>query len=379
MLVATVVPWATGQPYAAWIYRALVLLVIACPCALVISTPVSIVSALAAAARRGVLVKGGRHLERTGIVRCIAFDKTGTLTAGVPEVVDVIPLARATAAEVVRLAASLESRSEHPIGRAIAAHAKKAGVETIAVAGFRALPGRGAEADVEARRACIGSHRLFEERRLCTPEIHEHLEAMAAASRTAVLVAREDEAVGIIGVSDSVRANGRDAMDLLRRQGVERLVLLTGDNQVTAEAIRRDLGLDECRAELLPEDKVSALGELRRQYGTVAMVGDGVNDAPALAAADVGIAMGAAASDAALETADVALMADELLKIPYAIRLGRATVTNIQTNIAVAIGLKAAFLLLAVGGVATLWMAVVADMGASLLVIGNGLRLLRTS
>jgi Cd2+/Zn2+-exporting ATPase len=378
-IVATAVPLALAQPFTPWIYRALVLLVIACPCALVISTPVSVVSALAAAARRGVLVKGGRHLERTGAIRCVAFDKTGTLTAGIPEVVDVIPLARATAAEVMRLAASLEARSEHPIGKAIAAHAKTEGIETAPVDRFKALPGRGAEAEVDAGPACIGNHRLFEERKLCTPEIHEHLDAMAGASRTAVLVARGREAVGIIGVADRLRANGRDAIDLLRRQGVERLVLLTGDNRVTGEAVRRDFGLDECRAELLPEDKVTSIVELRRQYGTVAMVGDGVNDAPALAAADVGIAMGAAASDAALETADVALMADELLKIPYAVRLGRSTVANIRTNIAVALGLKAVFLLLAVGGVATLWMAVVADMGASLLVIGNGLRLLRTA
>jgi Cd2+/Zn2+-exporting ATPase len=378
-LVATVAPLSFGQPFTPWIYRALVLLVIACPCALVISTPVSVVSALAAAARNGVLVKGGLHLERTGAVRCIAFDKTGTLTTGVPEVVDVIPLANATRAEVLRLAASLESRSEHPIGRAIAAHAKQSGVDTAPVGRFQALPGRGAEADVDAAPACIGNHRLFEERRLCTPEIHAHLDEMATASRTAVLVARGGEAVGIIGVADRVRETGRDAVDLLRHHGVKRLVLLTGDNQVTADAIGRDLGLDDCRAELLPEDKVAALADLRRQYGPVAMVGDGVNDAPALAAADVGIVMGAAGSDAALETADVALMADELLKIPYAIRLGRATVANIQANIAVAIGLKAVFLVLAVAGSATLWMAVMADMGASLLVIANGLRLLRTS
>jgi Cd2+/Zn2+-exporting ATPase len=239
---------------------------------------------------------------------------------------------------VLRLAASMESRSEHPVGKAIAAYAQRTGIETTMVERFRALPGRGAEADVGAESACIGNHRLFEERRLCTPEIHGHLDAMATASRTAVLVARGGEAVGIIAVADRVRETGRDAVDLLRRQGVQRLVLLTGDNQVTAEAISRDLGLDDCRAELLPEDKVAALAGLRREYGTVAMVGDGVNDAPALAAADVGIVMGAAGSDAALETADVALMADELLKIPYAIRLSRATVANIQTNIAVAIG-----------------------------------------
>ncbi len=377
--VAVGVPLAFGQPFTPWLYRALVLLVIACPCALVISTPVSIVSALASAARRGVLIKGGLYLERAGAVRCIAFDKTGTVTTGTPQVVDVVPLGDATGQDVLELAAALESRSEHPIGRAITEHARAAGVRPIRAEGFRALPGRGAEAEIGADPACVGNHRLFEERGLCTPAIHERLDAVARAGRTAVLVARAHKAVGIISVADRVRDNGRATMDMLRRQGVERLVLLTGDNHATAAAVARDLGFDDCRAELLPEDKVAVLNDLRRRWGTVAMVGDGVNDAPALAAADVGIAMGAAASDAALETADVALMADELLKIPYTVRLSQATVRNIKTNIAVSLGLKAAFLLLAVGGVATLWMAVLADTGASLLVIANGLRLLKTT
>jgi Zn2+/Cd2+-exporting ATPase len=213
---------------------------------------------------------------------------------------------------------------------------------------------------------------------LCSPAIHDRLDALAARGQTAVLVARGGETIGIIAVADELREAGRDAIDLLRQQGVSRVALLTGENAETAHAIAREIGVDEVHAELLPEDKVTAIQDLRRRYGIVAMVGDGVNDAPALATADVGIAMGTVGSDAALETADVALMADELLKVPYAVRLSRATVRNIRANIFFSLALKAAFLTLAVAGVATLWMAVVADMGASLIVIANGLRLLRT-
>jgi Cd2+/Zn2+-exporting ATPase len=375
--IATIPPLA-GAPAGPWLYRALVLLVISCPCALVISTPVSIVSALAAAARKGVLIKGGVHLERTGAVRCVAFDKTGTLTKGRIHVTDVEPLDGASAETVLGLAASLEIRSEHPIARAIVRRAEAAGIAVAAADSFQALPGRGAEARIAGSPAVVGSHRLFEERGLCSPKIHDRLDDLAARGRTAILVARGSEAIGVIGVADELREASRDAVDLLRQQGVSRVALLTGDNTETANAIARETGVDEVRAELLPEDKVAAIEDLRRRYGTVAMVGDGVNDAPALATADVGIAMGAAGSDAALETADVALMADELLKIPYAVRLSRATVRNIRANIAFSLALKAAFLGLAVAGVATLWMAVVADMGASLIVIANGLRLLRT-
>jgi Cd2+/Zn2+-exporting ATPase len=375
----TIVPPLFGQPFGEWLYRALVLLVIACPCALVISTPVSIVSALAAAARKGVLIKGGIHLERTGAIRCLAFDKTGTLTKGDIKVMAVQPLDGASADTVVRLAATLEARSEHPIARAILEYAAQTGVAPAPASGFQSLPGLGAEALVEGQRSLIGNHRLFEERALCTPEVHERLENLAAHGGTAVLVARGRETLGVIAVADEVRETGRDVIDLLRREGVAHLVLLTGDNATTAAAACRALGMDDYRAELLPEDKVTAVEELRRRYGTVAMVGDGVNDAPALAAADVGIAMGVAGSDAALETADVALMADELLKIPFALRLSRATLRNIKANIAFSLVLKAAFLVLAMAGLATLWMAVVADMGASLIVIANALRLLKSA
>lgn len=374
-----VVPPLFGGPVSEWMYRGLVLLVISCPCALVISTPVSVVSALAAAARKGVLIKGGVHLERTGHIRCVAFDKTGTLTRGVPRVVDVIPLGGTASGEIVRVAAALESRSEHPIAHAILKHAAESGVPLQSSLRYHSLPGLGAAGEVDGNSALVGNHRLFEERGLCTREIHDGLDRLAASGQTAVLVAAHGRALGIIGIADETRETGRDAIAMLRRQGVKHVVMLTGDHEGPASGIARELGLDEVRAELLPEDKVRAVQELRGTYGTVAMVGDGVNDAPALAAADVGIAMGVAGTDAALETADVALMADELLKIPFAFRLSRATLRNIKTNVAISLSLKALVLVLAMAGVATLWMAVLADMGASLFVIANGLRLLRTT
>ena len=370
-------PLVFGAPFETWFYRSLVLLVISCPCALVISTPVAIVSALASAARRGVLIKGGAHLERTSEVRSVAFDKTGTLTYGRPRVVNVEGLDGATPSAVLTLAASLELRSEHPIGRAIVRRAEDEGMPLLSADAFQALPGRGAEARVAGVAALVGNHRLFEERRLCTPDIDARLDALAARGCTAVLVASDHVAVGVIAVADEIRESGREAIELLRAQGVARIVLLTGDNANTARAIARDLALDDYQAELLPEDKVAALAALRATHGAVAMIGDGVNDAPALAAADVGIAMGAAGTDAALETADIALMADELTRIPYIFRLSRRTVRVIKANVAFSLALKAVFLALGVAGVATLWMAVVADMGASLVVIANGLRLLR--
>ena len=374
--IALVPPFAFDQPFGTWFYRALVLLVISCPCALVISTPVSVVSAIAAAARKGVLIKGGVHLERIGTVRCVAFDKTGTLTRGVPHVVEVIPLNDAAIDEILEIAAGLEARSEHPVGRAILARAVESGIALPASEEFQSIPGRGAEAVVDGKPALVGNHRLIEERGLCDAAIHSKLDALAASGRTAVLVARQGRPMGIIALADRTRESAREAIEMLRRQGVQRVVMLTGDNHASAEALARDIGVDETHAELLPLDKVAVVKTLK-QHGTVVMVGDGVNDAPALAAADVGVAMGVAGTDAALETADIALMADELLKIPFTIRLGRATLANIQMNVTLSLGLKAVFLALAVVGSATLWMAVVADMGASLLVIANGMRLLR--
>jgi Zn2+/Cd2+-exporting ATPase len=377
-VLAVVPPLAFDGAWQTWIYRALVLLVVSCPCALVISTPVSIVAALAGAARKGVLIKGGAHLERVGSVQCIAFDKTGTLTRGTPEVVEVISLNGVGASALVAMAASVEERSEHPIAQAIVRYAAAAAIRVPAGTDVIALTGLGAEGTVNGERILLGNHRLFEERDLCSPAVHAQLDAVGASGRTPVLVARNGEAVGVLAVSDRPRESSRDTLDLLRREGIKALVMLTGDSERTAKAIGDELGMNEVRAELMPEDKVAVIHELRRRYGSVAMVGDGLNDAPALASADVGIVMGVAGSDAAIETADVALMADELQRIPYALRLSRATVRNIRINLGVSLVLKAAFVVAAVAGVATLWMAIAADTGASIIVIANALRLLRT-
>jgi Zn2+/Cd2+-exporting ATPase len=374
--IATVPPLFFGGLWSTWIYRSLVLLVISCPCALVISTPVSIVSALAAAARKGVLIKGGLRLERLAAVRCIAFDKTGTLTKGRLQVTDVVPLNHSQPADILALAASLEARSEHPIARAIVERAKAANVPVIPATQVEALPGLGAQGLVGDHAVLVGSYRLFEERGVRAPGLEAAVE-LAAQGRSTVIVALDREPIGIIGVADEIREAAPDTVGLLGQHGIERVVLLTGDHEFAARALAEAVGIPEYRSGLLPEHKLEAVEVLRARHGALAMVGDGVNDAPALAAADVGIAMGVAGTDAALETADVALMADELAKIPYALRLSRATVRNIRVNIGFSLALKAAFLVLAMTGTATLWMAVVADMGASLVVIANALRLLR--
>ena len=381
VLVALLPPLLAGADWSTWIYRSLVLLVISCPCALVISTPVSIVSALAAAARKGVLIKGGARLERLAEVRCIAFDKTGTLTEGRLHVTDVVPLDGIRPRDLLALAAALETRSEHPVGEAIVRHAASEGIELQPVQAFQALPGLGAEGAVGGRRVLVGSYRLFEARGLCLDGTGNGargaVERLAAQGHGAVVVAVDGRPVGVLGVADEIRAAAGETVQMLREQGVGRVVLLTGDHEAAARTLADAVGLDEYRAGLLPDQKLAAVEALRREHGALAMVGDGVNDAPALAAADVGIAMGAAGTDAALETADIALMADELPKIPYALRLSRATTRNIRANIGFSLALKGVFLVMAVIGAATLWMAVVADMGASLVVIGNALRLLR--
>ena len=367
--------WATD--FGTWSYRALALLVVACPCALVISTPVSMVSALTAAARQGVLIKGGAHLERIGRVTCVAFDKTGTLTDGRLAVQSVEAVEGASAHGVLAVAAALESRSEHPIGRAIVDYARADGVAVAPGERFRALPGLGAEAVVAAGPAIVGSHRLFEDRRLCTPSLHQRIDEVEGRGHMPVLVGHRGAPLGVISFSDRLRDSGRRVMEGLRRAGIQRIVILTGDRDIRAKAAARAAGLDEAYGDLLPADKVAHLTRLKNEVGLVAMVGDGVNDAPALAAADVGIAMGGGGANVALETADVALMSDDLSKLPYAFSLGRATISNIRMNFGVALALKLAFVALAAAGVATLWMAVVADSGASLLVTANSLRLLR--
>ena len=378
VLIATVPP-LLGGPFDAWFYRALVLLVVSCPCALVISTPVSVVSALAGAARRGVLVKGGVHLERLAAVRAIAFDKTGTLTRATLRVTSVLPAADLTETELLAIAASVETRSEHPVAAAIVAEAYARGVAVTPATNVKALPGMGAEGDVGGVAVLCGNERLFQERGLLTAQERQHGQTIAAQGASPVLIARAGRVVGYIGVADQVREVAADAIDFLHKHGLSPVVMLTGDQEAAARHVAGRLRIDEVRAGLLPHEKVAAVQQLRRQHGAIAMVGDGVNDAPALAVADVGIAMGAIGSDAALETADVALMTDELPKIAYAIRLSRATVRNIRVNVALSLVFKAAFLARAVSGYATLWMAVIADTGTSLLVVANAMRLLRHS
>lgn len=375
--VAVLPPLVFDASWSTWFYRSLVLLVISCPCALVISTPVSIVSALAAAARKGVLIKGGARLEQLASVQCVAFDKTGTLTKGRLHVADVAVFEGSTRERLLRAAAALESRSEHPIGHAILRYALAEDVPVATAESFQAMPGQGAEAIVGGEPVVIGNRGLFESRGLHSAELDVVLEDFTRRGWSTVFVAVGGRPAGALAVVDQPREAVRESLELLRAHGIRRIAMLTGDHAAAAHALAATLGIDDVRADLLPGDKAEAVAALRRQYGTLAMVGDGVNDAPALATADVGIAMGAAGSAAALETADVALMADELPKITYAVRLSRATARNIRANIVFSLALKGAFLVLAVMGLATLWMAVAADMGASLLVIANALRLLR--
>ena len=377
VFVAVAPPLVAGAPFATWLYRALVLLVIACPCALVISTPVSIVAALSAAARHGVLIKGGAYLERLASIRIVAFDKTGTLTKGELNVTDVAVVGKAAALDVIRLAAAVETRSAHPVAAAITRHAQALVPELPAVRHFASLPGMGAEGEVDGRRVAIGNERLFETSAIAIPSSWPDADRLRGEGKSLVFVAADGVMLGAIAVADRPRETARETIELLRGQHVASVAMLTGDHEGTAAAIARELNVDEYHAALLPERKQAMVESMRSAHGPLMMVGDGVNDAPALAAADVGVAMGAAGSDAALETADVALMSDELLKLPYALRLSRATMRNVRTNVAISLCLKAAFLALAIAGVATLWMAVLADTGATVIVVANALRLLR--
>lgn len=370
-------PLAFGGAWETWIYRALVLLVIACPCALVISTPVSIVAALAAAARNGVLVKGGLFLEVPARLRAVALDKTGTLTQGRPAVVEVFPLSGHDERELLERVGALEARSEHPIARAVLAYIKDRGIEVRPAEDFQILQGKGATGRFAGREYWLGSHRYLEERGQETGEVHRRLEEMSRAGRTAVVVGNGEHVCGLIAVADAVRPESADAIAGLRAAGIRSIVMLTGDNRGTAEAVAEETGVDEVRAELLPAEKVAVIDELLARYGAVAMIGDGVNDAPAMARATLSVAMGAAGSDAAIETADVALMTDDMSKLPWLIRHSRRTLAVIRQNITFSLAVKAVFVVLTFTGSASLWAAIAADMGASLLVIANGLRLLR--
>lgn len=361
-----------------WLYRSLVLLVIACPCALVISTPVSVVAALAAAARNGVLIKGGVFIELPARLKAIAMDKTGTLTQGTPTVVDVVPLNGHDEAELLSRAAALDINSNHPLAHAIVAEANRRSITIPLVEHFETIPGKGASGSIDGKAYWLGSHRYLEQRRQETPEIHEQLKIAQAAGRTVVVIGNNEHVCGFITLADAIREESREAIEQLHAAGIEHVVMLTGDNEGTAHAIAEQAGIDEVHAELLPADKVAAVEALVQKYEYVAMIGDGVNDAPALARASLGIAMGAAGSDSAIETADIALMSDDLSRLPWLIHHSRRTLAIIRQNILFALGIKVVFVVLTFAGHASLWAAITADMGASLLVIANGLRLLRT-
>ena len=375
--VGVVPPLLFGGDWYEWFYQGLVILVIACPCALVISTPVSIVAGLSASARQGVLIKGGVYLEIPARLRVIAMDKTGTLTRGEPEVQKVMPLNGHNDIDLLSRAAALEASSEHPLARAILRKARELDVSFVRAEDFRAIKGKGAEGIIDGRRFWIGSHRFFLDKELSEEAIHEQVEDLENAGHTVLLVGNEKHLCGFISVADQIRAESSEAIRAIKASGVESVVMLTGDNLGTAKAVAGTCGIDDYRAELLPDDKVQAIEELVDQRTSVAMVGDGVNDAPAMATASLGIAMGAVGSDAAIETADIALMSDELDKVAWLIRHSRRTMRTIRQNIVFALGLKVIFIVLALLGIATLWMAIAADMGASLLVIFNSLRLLR--
>ncbi len=379
VLVATVPPLTFGAPFSEWVYRALVLLVIGCPCALVISTPVSIVASLAAAARQGVLVKGGVHMETPAKLKAVAFDKTGTLTHGSPSVVDVLPMNEHTEDELLEIAAAIESHSDHPLAHAITTHARAREITVREPRDLQTVQGKGVTASVDGRRYWLGSHRYLEERGQETPDVHTRLDSLTRSGKTIVAVGTDDHVCGLISLADTVRPESPAIVEALRRAGIEHVIMLTGDNRGTAEAVGRETGVDEVRAELLPHEKVLAVEELVRRYGAVAMVGDGINDAPALGRATLGIAMGGGGTDAAIEAGDVALMSDDISKLPWLVRHSQQTLNIIRQNIGLSLAVKLLFAVLTALGYASLWAAIAADMGVSLVVIANALRLLRTS
>lgn len=383
LLVFLLPPLFMGGDWSIWLYRACVLLIIACPCALVISTPVSIVAGLTALARRGVLVKGGAHLETIGRLKGLAVDKTGTITEGKPQVLGVELLGSATMPQVLGVAASIDEHSAHPLAKAVVAHAKSQRIPYGRATNYQARSGRGAEGVIDGHAYFVGNHRFAHELGVCSDSVEARLAAIEARGQSVVVVGHrphdgcQGEVLGIIAIGDTLRPNAKAAIAALHAAGVEQVVMLSGDNQRTADFIARQVGIDEARGDLLPADKVEAVKTLRAKHGVVGMVGDGVNDAPAMATANIGIAMGAAGTDAAIETADIALMQDELGKIAETISLGRRTLGIIRFNIAFALGLKLIFLGLALAGHTSLWLAIVADTGATLLVVVNSLRLLR--
>ncbi|WP_434598378.1 heavy metal translocating P-type ATPase [Pseudomonas sp. R4-83] len=376
LAVAVLPPLFMSGAWTDWIYRALVLLVVACPCALVISTPVTIVSGLAAAARKGILVKGGVYLEIGAKLSFVALDKTGTITHGKPVQTDYLPLTETSEVAPQLLAASLGARSDHPVSQAIARHEGLEAPTLKQVEGFEAIPGRGAKGLIDGQLYYLGNHRLILELGLATPSLDTSLSQLERQGKTVVALASSSQVFAMFAVADTVKDSSQLAIKELHELGVKTM-MLTGDNAHTAEAIARRVGIDEPRGNLLPSDKLAAIGELQNRNHVVGMVGDGINDAPALAKSQIGFAMAAAGTGTAIETADVALMDDDLRKIPAFVRLSRQTALILKQNIGFALGIKAVFLVFTLMGLATMWMAVFADVGVSLLVVLNGLRLLK--
>lgn len=377
LLVAVLPPLAFSGDWSEWIYRGLTVLVVGCPCALVVSTPVAIVTAIGNAAKNGVLIKGGVYLEELGRIRAIAFDKTGTLSEGRPTVTDVVPFHSYTSEQVIALATGIEQYSQHPLASAIVRFAETKGIPAAAITDFRSLTGKGAQAVIEGQLVQIGSPSLFEGHTEFTSELQEIIGNLQQDGKTVMVLGDSAQLLGLVAVADPLRAVSSSMIERLKEIGIEKLVMLTGDNATTAHAINQKLGLDTVEASLLPEQKLEKIRELQATHGSVAMVGDGVNDAPALASATVGIAMGGAGTDTALETADVALLADDLTKLSYTMGLSRKTLAVIKQNIGFAFTIKLIALLLIIPGWLTLWMAVLADVGSTVLVVLNSMRLLR--
>jgi Zn2+/Cd2+-exporting ATPase len=382
LILAIAPPLLFGQPWDTWIYRALVLLVIACPCALVISTPVSVVSGLTAMARAGVLIKGGAYLEALGGLRALAADKTGTITEGKPRVQEVIPWNHTSANEILGIAASLDAQSSHPLAQAVVEYAELQGTVLQPVDDFRSVTGRGAEGRISDHAYFVGNHRFAHELGVCSAALEKKLAEIEATARSAIIVGHkvhgdcQGAVFGILVLGDTIRKEAAEAIKRIHAAGIRKVIMLSGDNARTAEAIAKQAGIDEAFGDLLPDQKIDKVRQLEKTYGVVGMIGDGVNDAPALAAASVGIAMGAGGTDTAIETADVALIKDDLLMVAEAVRLGRRTLGMIRFNIAFSLAVKAIFLVLAILGLTSLWLAILADTGATLLVVMNALRLL---
>ncbi len=377
ILLATIPPLVFSQPFSDWLYRALVVLVVSCSCSLVLSVPVAIVAGVTNAARNGVLVKGGIYMENAGRVQVVAFDKTGTLTVGRPSVTDLIPAEGVDEEDLLRIAGALETRSEHPLADAILEAASKRDIDLPEVDQFTALTGRGARGNIDGRTIYIGSPRLFQDLGLDLTPYRPKIETLQQEGKTVVLVGDATALLGLIAVADQPKKNAARAIRRLKAAGVKKVVMLTGDNHATGEAIGRQLGVDEVRAELLPEDKIKAIRALQNEYGRVAMVGDGINDAPALAQADVGVAMGVAGTDVAMETADIVLMADDLDQLVVMLETSRATVANIRQNIVFSLATVAVLVTSALLGWMSLTAGLLLNEGSALVIIANGLRLLR--